>query len=377
MMHLRHSLQVLLASFLASIASAQPTPNAGTSSWNAATAAAYLDGREAWWLTWPTAARDHNTACVSCHTALPYALARPALRAKLGEQAVVEPERRLVENVVKRVQQWRDVDPFYPDQTRGLPKTSESRGTEAVLNAMILANRDAQSGQSMSADAKQAFDNLWSLQFRNGELKGAWAWLNFHNEPWEGNASPYFGAALAAIAIGAAPGEYAASAEIQDRLALLRGYLQRGADTVSLFNRMMVLWASDGIQSILTKEQRQSIIDAAFAKQQRDGGWSTADLGSWARADGTPLDTASDGYATGLVALALQRSGINRTDERLQRGLDWLARHQDAASGAWHASSVNKKRDPATDVGKFMSDAATAYAVMALTAAASPGSVRR
>jgi squalene-hopene/tetraprenyl-beta-curcumene cyclase len=182
---------------------------------------------------------------------------------------------------------------------------------------------------------------------------------------------------LAAIAIGTAPGEYAASAEIQDRLALLRGYLPRGADTVSLFNRRMVLWASDGIQSILTKEQRQSIIDAAFAKQQRDGGWSTADLGSWARADGTPLDTASDGYATGLVALALQRAGIERTDQRLQRALDWLARHQDAASGAWHASSVNKKRDPATDVGKFMSDAATAYAVMALTAAKSPGSVRR
>jgi hypothetical protein len=43
-----------------------------------------------------------------------------------------KPERRLVENVVKRVQLWRDVDPFYPDQTRGLPKTSESRGTEAV-----------------------------------------------------------------------------------------------------------------------------------------------------------------------------------------------------------------------------------------------------
>src|SRR6476646_4358983 len=260
MTNVRHALHAIAACLAASIASAQPRP--GTTSrpsWNAAAAAAYLDGREAWWLTWPTASRDHNTSCISCHTALPYALARPALRTALTEQAPPEPERRLVENVVKRVQLWRDVDPFYPDQTRGLPKTSESRGTEAVLNAVILAGRDARSG-TLTPDARQAFDNLWALQFRGGELKGAWAWLNFHSEPWEGNGSAYFGAALAAIAVGTAPGEYAASPDIQDRLTLLLGYLQRSADTVSLFNRMMVLWASGGIQNILTKEQRQSIV---------------------------------------------------------------------------------------------------------------------
>src|SRR5689334_20658436 len=148
---------------LSTVASSQPSVSRRDTLWNVRAAAAYLDARQAWWLTWPTAARDHETACVSCHTALPYALARPALHKTLNESAAVDPERRLIENVVKRVQLWRDVDPFYPDQTRGLPKTSESRGTEAVLNALILANRDARAG-SLSDDARRAFENLWQLQ---------------------------------------------------------------------------------------------------------------------------------------------------------------------------------------------------------------------
>jgi hypothetical protein len=164
---------------LSAVASSQPNASRRDTLWNVRAAAAYLDSREAWWLDWPTAARDHETACVSCHTALPYALARPALGESLGERDVVTPERRLVENVVKRVQLWRDVEPFYPDQTRGLPKTSESRGTEAVLNALILARRDGRAG-SLSDDARRAFANLWQLQFRAGDQKGAWAWLNFH-----------------------------------------------------------------------------------------------------------------------------------------------------------------------------------------------------
>ena len=57
--------------------------------WNRKAAAAYLDQRSTWWTTWPNAQRDHGTFCVSCHTALPYALARPALRQPLGETGAV------------------------------------------------------------------------------------------------------------------------------------------------------------------------------------------------------------------------------------------------------------------------------------------------
>jgi len=339
--------------------------DASPARWSARNAAAYLDGRMEWWLKWPNAARDHDTACVSCHTALPYAIARPALRGALSQQDVSGPERDMLANVVKRVRMWRDVEPFYPDQIRGLPKSSESRGTEAIMNAFVLSARDASTG-TLSDDARQAFANMWALQFKAGDLKGAWAWLNFKYEPWEATDSAYYGAALAALAVGGAPGGYASSPEIRDQLQSLREYLQRGIESQRLFNRLTTLWASTTMPNLLTEPQRQAIVDAALAKQQADGGWSMSALGAWQRVDGSAIDVKSDGYATGLLALVLQRAGVPRTDARIAKAIAWLETHQDPATGMWSASSLNKARDPASEIGKFMSDAATAYAALAL-----------
>src|SRR5882724_10054966 len=69
------------------VATVSPThPDArDASSWDQKAAAAYLDQRAEWWMSWPRAARDHETFCVSCHTAVPYAMSRPTLRKALGE----------------------------------------------------------------------------------------------------------------------------------------------------------------------------------------------------------------------------------------------------------------------------------------------------
>ena len=336
--------------------------------WDTRAAAAYLDARQTWWSGWQTAARDHQTACVSCHTALPYALARPALSSALNESTTPSAERKLVDDVVKRVRLWKEVEPFYPDQTRGVPKTSESRATEAILNAVILARRDARAG-SLSEEGRRALDNMWALQMKTGEQTGAWTWLQFHNEPWEGDSSPFHGATLAAIAIHSAPGGYAAAAENLDRVKALHEYLRKGNEKQALLSRAMLLWASTLSPDILPPDQQQGIADALVRAQQDDGGWSTASMGSWKRADGSALDVRSDGYATGLVTLALESAADARSQPHVKRGLAWLVAHQDSATGSWFAASLNKQRDPASDVGKFMSDAATAYAVLALTAA--------
>jgi hypothetical protein len=117
-------------------------------SWDTKAAAAYLDQRADWWLGWPQSVRDHDTHCVSCHTAVPYALSRPALRSALGEQSPSVTEQKLLANVTKRVRLWSELEPFYSDKDRGAPKTAESRGTESVLNALILSRYDASQGKA-------------------------------------------------------------------------------------------------------------------------------------------------------------------------------------------------------------------------------------
>ena len=334
--------------------------------WDAKAAAAYLDARAEWWTTWPNASRDRGTYCMSCHTTLPYALARPALRGPLGEREPSTAEGKIFGNLLTRARNWRDVEPWYPDQTRGIPKTSESRAIESVMNALLIVRRDASTGH-LSDDGRTALDVMWKLQMKTGPNSGGWTWLNFNYEPWESPNSPYFGASLAALAVGSAPDGYAATPEIQENVTALRGYFAREHGKVALLNQLMGMWASGRIPGLLTDQQRQSTIDATFALQQPDGGWSTTSLGSYKRVDNTPNDTRTDGYATALATLALQEAGVAASDPRVARGLEWLRRNQDLATGRWTAASLNKQRDPESDIGKFMSDAATAYAVLSLT----------
>jgi hypothetical protein len=133
---------------------------------------------------------------------------------------------------------------------------------------------------------------------------------------------------------------------------------------------MMLLWASAKLPGLLTRAQQESIVQEAVGKQQEDGGFSLSSfVGAWKRKDNTPLETRSDGYATGVVVFALRETGMPGVERQLTRGLEWLAANQDKKEGSWPAWSLNKQRDPSSDAGRFMSDAATAYAVLALSAA--------
>lgn len=334
------------------------------STWDPRAAAAYLDQREDWWVRWPGAARDHGTFCISCHTVLPYALARARLDAVL-HAPVGAAESRVTSDVRKRVALWRQARPYYTDEEDGPRKAAQSRGTEAVLNALILATDDAAAGR-LSADARAAFDQMWAQQETAGDAAGAWAWLDFGLQPWEMRDAQYFGAAMAALAVGTAPEDYRSRAAIQQPLARLRAYLERNYPTQPLHQRLALLWAATALPGLLTPDRSRSIIDAALRAQNSDGGWSLYALAPSYRIGSRFLRRWSDGYATGFVSFVLERAGVPGDNPQLQRALAWLS-HNQQPRGLWLAYSINQYMDWSTPKGRFMSDAATAYAVLALT----------
>jgi squalene-hopene/tetraprenyl-beta-curcumene cyclase len=343
----------------------------GPSGWKPDKAARYLDDREKAWFAFDSRGQGSTkSSCVSCHSVLPYALARPALRKLSGDDAPGEWESRLLTQTRMRVENWPRLDSeafglFYDDSDR---KKTESWGTEAVFNALILAFDDRYQGRSTPSPAtKHAFVNLWQTQLRDGDKKGAWEWLDFHEAPWGNAEARYFGAALAAIAVGTAPGYYipGADAQTDTRVDQLRRYLKEKFQKQSLHDRAWALWAATSVDDILTKDERKTLIDQLLAKQKADGGWSLPSLGTWVRNDRTAQETASDGYATAFVLHVVQTAGLPKDHAQVAKGLHWL-RETQTASGAWRSVSLVKKRDPATHTGKFMSDAATAFAVLAL-----------
>jgi squalene-hopene/tetraprenyl-beta-curcumene cyclase len=358
------------------VACSHPTSKI-SSIWDRKAAAAYLDYRESWWAEWTGSARDHGTFCVPCHTALLYALSMPALRVALAETGPSVNECRLIEDVTLQVRLWKDVGPYYSDQGYD-DKTAESRGTESVLNALILASHDAQSGQ-LSDDTRAAFDRMWAMQQSTRANAGPWPWLQFDQEPWAANDSACY-AALAAMAVGTAPGNYASTPEIQGNLAHLCEYLNRESPAKSTINRIFLLWASTELPGILSQERQKAISHEAPSKQQVDGGWRLASItwkwsgwglksvaNMWIRGGGTVMEGKSDGVATGLITLAPKQAGVPADNPQLKHGLSWLMSNQNAMEAFCPVSSVNKRWHISSDTGRSMSDAATAFAGLALT----------
>lgn len=359
--------------------SARPQAQARSRGWRVEAAAKYLDERMNLWFEKAKKLRtgSEKTACVSCHTTIPYMLARPALRRAMKISVPTAQEARIIDEAARRIENPDAHQPLY-DHTES--RKMESRGTEAVLNALILASADAaQARRERSQATERAFARLWETQ----RPDGAWDWLEFGLEPFETVEGAYFGATLAAMAVGTAP----ASSRDRAGLKKLRGYLTAKYNTQSLFNRTWLLLASARLP-LLGKRERTDLIRALQRRQREDGGWSLDSLGPWHwsrtaepyRAPGTPdaaLLAQSDGLATGLIVYAFRQSGLPVTHPSVGRGLEWLrAQQQDGQPGeqawpAWRAHSLNFDREHGGEKGEpwrrmFMSDLATAFAALAL-----------
>src|SRR5438309_4957557 len=334
---------------------APQTAPAEPSGWSQEAAAKYLDDRMDVWFAQAKKLRTGpgETACISCHTAVPYALSRPALRRAMHVPTATPQEVRLLEGVVRRVETYDGHQPFYDFNEA---KKTESRGTEAVINALVLASADAeQHRREPSEPTRRAFGRLWETQ----RPDGAWDWLDFGLEPFESADATYYGATLAALAIGTAPAFAAGqAADATAHIEKLRGYLTERYAAQSLFNRVWLLLAATRWKDLLTKTQRDALIGEVQRAQRDDGGWSLRALGGWrwskaawrSHPPGT-VDAAflakSDGFATGLIVYTLRQAGLPGDDPGERRGVHWLKANQQGVQvgerthPAWRSHSLN------------------------------------
>jgi len=318
-----------------------------TADWSPQAAARYLDERQKQWFEWKPAL-SADGPCVSCHTGMTYLLARPALRRVLNEDQPTVYERGLLDRLRAKV---------------GAKPPGALQDVESIFAAMFLAQQDDRA--TMSANTHKAFEQLWSLQQSDGPVKGAWKWYAANLDPWEHSGSSYFGASLAMLALGSTPADYQQRAEVRERAAALTTYLTASQER-PLHDRLAFLWASSARPSALPDSIRTSLVAEVFAKQHLDGGWTAASLGPWTLHPDAPPASGSDAYATSFTVFALQRGGVSASHPGLSRALAWLRAHQDPTTGAWLATSMNKRRPPGSMEAFFMQDAATAFAALAL-----------
>jgi squalene-hopene/tetraprenyl-beta-curcumene cyclase len=319
--------------------------------WDPALTARYLDARQQAWFDWKTA-QSPDGPCVSCHTGMTYLLARPVLRRALGETAPT---------------QW-EVGYLNRLRTKMAKPAEGALGTvEAVMSAMFFSRDEAR--DAMSSHARVAFDRLWELQERDRPGKGGWQWYEANLDPWENHESEYYGASLVALALGQTPAAYRADARVRANAAALTAYLNAPTTPPRLHDRLAVLWASAGTPGLLSPAARTALVDETFSRQQPDGGWTLAGLGPWMAHADPPPSTGSHAYATAYTAFVLQRAGVPASHPGFVKALAWLRSHQDAATGAWPAVSMNKRYPDGSMMSLFMQDAATAFAAIVLVEA--------
>jgi hypothetical protein len=305
--------------------------------WNPRLAADYLDGREKEWFAWK-GAQSPGGVCVSCHTNVTYLIVRPALRRSLGEAEPTSYETGLRDALRNRI----PLEQVFPAAFSKEPRHSQSLGVEAIHAALLLGD-------------EAALERMWSLQVKEGKEKGAWNWFHLDLDPWETPESTFYGAALAALAVKQAPAEH--QARHREQIAALTDYLKREQADQPLHNRLMLLWTMpEAVQD------KKALLDEVWKKQGADGGWSVEALGPWKR----PLrSSGSDAYATGFASYVLLIDH-NRRDKRLDNALNWLKSHQNQEHGYWASTSMNKEYPAESMMVKFMQDAATGFAALAL-----------
>lgn len=293
-------------------------------------AAEFIDGVSLAW--------TRERKCMTCHTNVPYMLARPLIKG--GDQAAISEIRTFLEANIKK---W---------------ETAKHGSDYNVLaSAFALAGHDRQTTGKLSPATKAALDKSWTLQ----KADGSWSWPDCDWPPLEHDQ--FYGVAFMAVAIGLAPEDYAKTPQAQAALKKMNEYIAKNP-TQELHHKATMLWATKLGVPLLTEDEQKNVIAELRKLQQPDGGWNLPSLGPYTkRKDGSEnkLDAPSDGYATGFTVYVLRQAGVPADDPAIKKAVVWLQQHQ-RDSGRWFT------RSPKADKAHYITNAGSSFCVLALDA---------
>ena len=325
----------LLVAPLAATDFPKPPPTKATEplakQFSASRAAEYLDGVGVNWT------RNHQ--CITCHTNMPYMAARPLLKGDEG---------------------WKEVRAFLEKDVASWSAGKKPKGDAyVVVTAFALAFNDAQQTGKLHATTRAALDRMWDVQTKTGE----WDWIKCDWPPLEHD--DYYGAVLGALAVGYAPGDYAATEKAKNGVEKLKAYFKK-TPAPDLHHTTMLLWASTKVDGLMTQAEQKKAVERLTAKQRKDGGWCLPSLGDYKRRDEPDVsndpNSESDGYGTGFVTFVLLRAGVKPNDPVVANGVKWLKANQ-RESGRWYTRSLNN------DKAHYIADAGTSFCILALNEA--------
>jgi squalene-hopene/tetraprenyl-beta-curcumene cyclase len=240
--------------------------------------------------------------------------------------------------------------------TKRWPEKKPRWDAEVVVAAAALAHNDAYTTRKLHPVTRTALDRMWTVQRKDG----AFNWLKLNQPPME--FDEHYGVTLAALAVGVAPGDYAKTDAAKKGVERLQAWLKANPPQ-NLHHKLMMLWVNSYLDDFMTKLDQLKTIRELQSKQLPDGGWSTASLGEWKRADGNEqTPKVSDGYGTGFSIYVLRRAGASTDDPAVIKGIAWLKANQ-RESGRWFTRSLvddNNKH--------YLTHIGSNFAVMAIQA---------
>jgi squalene-hopene/tetraprenyl-beta-curcumene cyclase len=303
-----------------------------------AQAARSLDASAVWWQ------QTHD--CCHCHANMMYLVARPAL------DGVVERDRK-----VRDFFEYLVLDRW---EKRGLRYEPE-----ALVVAVPLAFDDHRTTGKLHPATRKALDRMVSLQRPEGNwtLKTAGGGRQEVAGERKAFLRGFEQTMFAAMGIAIAPEDYAKTKAASAALDRIRNYAKAHPPHTP-HQKGMAVWASHHVEGLLDATQRAEAVNDLLRLQGADGGWATENLvagSSSFEAVKVAKERGSDGYATGFVIFVARQGGVSASDERLQRGLEWLKANQ-RESGRWFNPSLNNRPN------HVLSNSGTAYAILALEA---------